>query len=76
MPGGWKMGVRARSDGVLADTIGDIGIGEAGGEGVEGGGEKTPFIDDGDVGSGICAGGTCSGCSPGPVSGSDPGAGF
>lgn len=67
------MGVRVRSGGVLVSAIEGTGSGETGGGGVEGGGEgKTPFTSDGDVGSGICAGDTCSGLVPG----SDSAAGF
>lgn len=76
VPDDWKVGVRDRS-GVLVREIGDTGMGEITDGGVEGGGEgKAPFTDDGDVGSGICVGGTSSSWGSGLNSGSGSCAGF
>lgn len=75
--GGWKTGVRVRSDDPLVKAIDGTRTGEARGGGVEGGGEwEMPFAGDGDVGSGVSAGDTSSGCGSGLTSGSDSGAGF
>lgn len=71
VPGCWKMGVRDRSGRILIGEIGDTGMRGAAGGGVEEGGEGgTPFIGAGDDGSGIRAGGTCSGCGSSLTSGS------
>ena len=73
VPGGWAIGVRVRSGGPLVMMNGNISTGEVTGGGVEGLGEGgIPFIGDGEVGSGICAGSGC--CASGLPSGSGSGA--
>ena len=77
VPGGRKMGVRDRSGDVLVWTTEYTGTGEAPGGGVDGGRDgEIPFGGDGDDGSGICAGDTCSGCGLSLTSDSGSGARF
>ena len=76
VPGGWKVGVRARSSSPFVKRVECTGVGETTGGGVEGEGEEEiPFLGEGEVGSGICVGSTCSGCGSSLTSGSCSGAG-
>ena len=79
VPGCWNIGVRDRSGSILVGAIGNAGMEEAADGGVEGGGGGecvTPFTSAGDDGSGIRAGGTCSGRGSSLTAGSGSAVGF